>query len=173
MKVRSVFSNSTSLTVLTLICFLISCTSSGRTRLCANFESYQTIEAIRAELSRRGLAQGWNEKSQGTSPNDQRPPYRITYLNGPFRLSGVDGQLRFTFYNGQLMETQFSPQKGRDYMETLRRENSKVPQKPGEEIVTDRRTRFRFDVVSGGNLSFTWYDPKLENQWKQWVASNS
>jgi len=71
------------------------------------------------------------------------------------------------------METQFSPQKGDDFMKALRNENSKVPQKPAEEIVTDRRTRFRFDVGPNGSLSFTWYDPKLENEWKKWVASNS
>jgi len=131
------------------------------------------LEDVRAELSRSGQTSGWTEESQGTSPTDRRPPYKLTYLSGPLKLSGIDGHLKFTFYNGQLMETQFSPQKGGDYMTALRNENAKVPQKPAEEIVTDRRTRFRFDVGSNGSLSFTWYDPKLENEWKKWVASNS
>jgi hypothetical protein len=88
-------------------------------------------------------------------------------------LSGVEGQLKFTFFNGRLMETQFVPQKGSDYMEVLRRENSKVPMKAAEEIIIDRRTKLRFDVLPGGNLTFTWYDPKLDNEWKNWLASNS
>jgi hypothetical protein len=149
------------------------CASKGPTRLGGNFQSYQTVEDVRTELSRRGLSSGWTEESQGTGPTDLRPPYKLIYLSGAFKLLGIDGRLRFTFYNGQLMETQFLPLKGDDFMKALRNENSRVPQKPVEEVITDRRTRFRFDVGSDGNLSFTWYDPKLENEWKKWVASNS
>ena len=155
-----------------VLCFSVECASNGSTRLCGNFQSYQTLEDVRAELSRRGLASGWTEESQGTSPTDRRPPYKLVYLSGAFRLSGIAGRLRFTFYNGQLMETAFSPEKSDDYMTALRNEIPRMPQKPAEEIVTDRRTRFRFDMGPNGDVSFTWYDPKLEKQWKKWVASN-
>ena len=155
------------------LCFSTGCASKGSTRLCGNFQSYQTVEDVRAELSRSGQTSGWTEESQGTSPIDRRPPYKLIYLSGPFKLSGIDGRLRFTFYNGRLMEAQFSPQKGDDYMAALRNEKAMVPQKPAEEVVTDRRTRFRFDVGPNGSISFTWYDPKLEAEWKKWVASNS
>ena len=151
----------------------VACGSWGTTRLCDDFQSYESVQGIRAQLARRGLAEGWKEESQGTSENDKRKPYKFTYLQGPFRLSGVEGQLKFTFFNGRLMETQFVPQKGSDYMEVLRRENSKVPMKAAEEIIIDRRTKLRFDVLPGGNLTFTWYDPKLDNEWKNWLASNS
>jgi hypothetical protein len=70
------------------------------------------------------------------------------------------------------METEFAPQKSGDYRTALHDEIPQMPQKPSEEIVTDRRTRFRFDVGPNGDVSFTWYDPKLEKQWKKWVASN-
>ena len=154
------------------LCFS-GCGVKGSTRLCGNFQSYQTVEDVRAELSRSGQNSGWAEESQGTSPTDRRPPYKIIYLSGPFRMSGIDGRLKFTFFNGRLMETQFSPQKGDDYLVSLRNEKTVVPQKPSEEVVTDRRTRFRFDVGPNGNVSFTWYDPRLEAEWKKWVASNA
>jgi hypothetical protein len=153
--------------------FCTGCASNGSTRLCGNFQSYQTVEDVRAELSRSGQNLGWTEESQGTSPSDRRPPYKLTYLSGPFKLSRSNGRLRFTFYNGRLMEAHFSPQKGDDYMAALRSERATIPQKSAEEVVTDRRTRFRFDVGSNGSLSFTWYDPKLEAEWNKWVASNS
>src|SRR5436305_14650399 len=95
------------------LCFSIGCASKGSTRLCGSFQSYQTVESIRAELSRSGQNSGWAEESQGTSPTDRRPPYKLVYLSGPFKLSGIDGRLRFTFLNGRLMEAQFSPQTGR------------------------------------------------------------
>src|SRR2546425_11236713 len=127
-------------------CLSVGCAFNGSTRLCADFLSYQSLEDVRAELSRRGLASGWTEESQGTSPTDRRQPYKLTYLSGAYKLSGVDGHLRFTFYNGQLMETLFSPQKSGGYLTALRNEIRNMPQKPSEEIVTDRRTRFRFDL---------------------------
>jgi hypothetical protein len=151
----------------------VGCTSSGSTRLCADFQSYQSLNDVRAELSRRGLGSGWTERTQSTSPSDRRPPYKLTYLSGAYKLSGIEGQLRFTFYNGQLMETVFSPQSVRDYIVALRNEVPNAPAKPSEEIVTDRRTRFRFDVGSNGDTTFTWYDPEIENKWKKWLASNS
>jgi hypothetical protein len=150
-----------------------SCASRGPTRLCGGFQSYQSVEDVRAELSQTGHTSGWIEDSQGTSPADRRPPYKLIYLSGPFKLSGIDGRLKFTFYNGRLMETQFSPQKADDYMAALRNEKATIPEKSAEEVVTDRRTRFRFDVGTNGSTSFTWYDPKLEAEWKKWVASNS
>ncbi len=160
--------------LLSVLCFSTGCASGGSTRLCANFQSYQSLEDVRAELSRRGLASGWTEESQGTGPTDRRPAYKLVYLSGPYKLSGIDGRLRLTFYNGQLMETEFAPQKsGEDYLTALRNEIPKMPQKPSEEIVTDRRTRFRFDMGPNGEVSFTWYDPKLEQQWRKWVAKNA
>lgn len=153
--------------------FSMGCATGGSTRLCGNFQSYQAIEDVRAELSKSGQTSGWIEEFQGTSPTDRRPPYKLMYLSGPFKLSGIDGRLRFTFYNGRLMEAQFSPEKGEEYLAVLRSQNSKVPEKPAQEIVTDRRTRFRFDAGLNGRLFFTWYDPKLNDEWKRWVASNS
>ena len=119
------------------------------------------------------MAAGWKEESEGTSPSDQRPPYKFVYLSGPFKLSGIDGHLKFIFYNGRLMETQFSPQKGDDYLAALRNEKATMPKKAAEEVVTDRRTRFRFDAAPNGNLVFTWYDPKLNAEVQKWVRSYS
>jgi len=70
------------------------------------------------------------------------------------------------------MESQFTPQNSEEFMKALRSELSKIPQNSAEEIVIDRRTHFRFDGPSNRNFSFTWYDPKLENEWKKWVATN-
>ena len=160
-------------TLFSILCFSAGCASIGSTRLCAEFQSYQSLDDVRAELSRKGLKSGWTEESQGTSATDRRPPYKLVYLSGAYKLAGIDGRLRFTFYNGRLMETVFSPQKsGEDYLTALHHEIPKMPQKPSKEIVTDRRTRFRFDVGPSGDTSFTWYDPKLEEQWKKWAASN-
>src|SRR5579859_3432085 len=105
-------------------CTFLGCVSKGSTLLCGNFQSYQTVADVQTELNRRGLSSGWSEESRGTSPTDQRTPYRFIYLSGPFKLSGIDGSIKFTFYNGRLMETQFSPQKGDDFMKVLRRESS-------------------------------------------------
>ena len=71
------------------------------------------------------------------------------------------------------METQFATEKGNDYIEALRDQHIEAPRKPAEEIVTDLRTRFRFDVNADGNMLFTWYDPQLEKEWNAWVKSNS
>ena len=71
------------------------------------------------------------------------------------------------------MEARFSPQNSDDYLAALRNEKTVIPQKPTEEVVMDRRTKFRFDVGPNGSLFFTWYDPTLEDEWKKWVASNA
>jgi hypothetical protein len=94
-------------------------------------------------------------------------------MSGPFELSGIRGNLRLTFFNGALMETQFSPSEGRDLIAALSHQHPKLPRNPAEEVVVDVRTRFRFAVDSQGNKSFTWYDPKLVDEWKRWVASNA
>jgi hypothetical protein len=155
------------------VCVVVGCTFTGPTRLCGSFRSYQTLDEVKADLATKGLIAGWKQSSQGTPPGDRRPPYKITYLSGPFKLSGIDGYLKFTFYNGLLMETQFSTEKGAEYLTVLRRENYKAPTTAAQEIVTDRRTRLRFDSGPNGTTVFTWYDPKLEKQWRNWVASNS
>lgn len=154
-------------------CFILGCGANGPTHLCEGFSSYQSVENVRAELNRRGIASEWKEESQGTTETDRRPHYKFIYMSGPFTLSGINGRLKLTFYNGRLMEARFSPEKAKDYIAALRGRHSKVPQKAGLEIVTDVRTRFRFDVDSNGQPVFTWYDPKLENEWNKWVASNS
>ena len=154
-----------------LLCFSLGCSSKGPTRLCEGFQSYQTVEEVRTELNKRGWSAGWTERSQGTGSTDRRPPYQMIDLSGPTKLLGAQGNLTFTFYNGRLMSTRFSPRSGDDFMAALRKEGSTLPRKPGEEIVTDRRTRFRFDRQPNGSLSFTWYDPKLEDEWERWVSS--
>ena len=155
-----------------LLCFSAACGFSGSTRLCDNFRSYESLTDVRAQLNSTNLSsQTWVEKSQGTGPSDKREPYKLTYLSGPYKLSGIDGVLRFTFYNGKLMETEFRPEISWDYLK-LRDKIPDMPPKPSEEVITDRRTRFRFDVSPKGEVSLTWYDPKLEQQWKNWVIKN-
>ena len=149
------------------------CKSSGPTRLCEGFESYQSVSAVRAELKRRGSISGWKEDSQGTDPADRRPPYKLIYLSGPFTASGIEGTLKFTFYNGRLMETQFSTAQGAEFLSALRRQYSALPQKPAEEVLADRHTRLRFDPGPNGSLVFTWCDAALQKEWRDWVASNS
>jgi hypothetical protein len=155
-----------------LFVFLLGCVSRGPTELCGKFKSYQTVDEVRAELSKIGVLGAWKEESKDAS-SDRRPGYQFVALSGPFVLSGINGNLALTFYNGQLMEARFSPSNSKDYLAALRTERSQVPDQPHQEIVTSRRTRFRFDPTSGGNLVFTWYDPKLESEWQKWVASNS
>jgi hypothetical protein len=149
------------------------CTSKTPTKLCGNFRSYETVADVRADLKESGVGTAWKEETKGTSPSDRRPPYELVYLSGPFRVSGMDGLLKLTFYNGSLMEAQFTPADSKNYIATVQREYSRVPQQAGQEITIDRRTKFRFDSLASGNLVFTWYDPQLENQWKKWVAANS
>jgi hypothetical protein len=153
--------------------FLFGCSSSGTTLLCNDFQSYETLQNVRTHLSRKNQTVKWNEEVQSTAPKDPRPPYLITYLSGPYELSGIAGHLRLTFYNDRLMEADFSPENEERYLTALRSQNSKVPGKPAEEVVLDRRTKFRFDAGPEGKLFFTWYDPKLENEWNDWVAKHS
>ena len=162
-----------SLLLFVLIASSLGCKPTGSTRLCEDFRSYETLQVVRAELARKGLGTEWKESLQGTEPGDRRPAYKIVYLSGPARLSNVDGHLRFMFYNDRLMEMQFSTNRGNEYAAELRRENMAVPQNPTEEMATDRRTRFRFDSGPNGSTVFTWYDSKLEEEWKRWVAANS
>ena len=61
--------------------FRVVCAPKRSTRLCGSFQSYQTVESIRAELSRSGQNSGWAEESHGTSPTDRRPPYKLVYLS--------------------------------------------------------------------------------------------
>lgn len=159
--------------LLTLIALIVGCSTSAPTRLCDGFQSYQTVQGVRAMLSKLGIHQEWRETFQGSGPGDRRPPYRLTSLSGPYELSGVRGELRLTFFNGRLMAARFSTRKGNDYIAALRAENSKVPPKPSTEIITDVRTKFRFDVSAEGNTVFTWYDPKLDAEWTEWVRSNA
>jgi hypothetical protein len=158
---------------LALTFMVTGCKSSGPTRLCEGFESYQSVAAVRAELERRGSIAGWKEDSQGTDPADRRPPYKLIYLSGPFKASGIEGTLKFTFYNDRLMETQFSTPQGPDFLRALRPQYSMLPQKPAEEVLADRHTKLRFDSGTNGSLIFTWYDSGLQKEWRNWVASNS
>ena len=154
---------------LVVSCVGVRCGARGTTRLCEGFQSYQTPEEVRAELAGRGVASGWEEKTEGTAPDDRRPPYKFTHLSGPLQLSGIAGRLTLTFYNGRLMETRFLTEEGNDYIAALRNQGATTPQKPGEEVVLDRRTKFRFDIDANGNTVFTWYDPKLMDEWKDWI----
>lgn len=162
-----------SLLLLSSVALIPGCRQNGTTRLAQDFHSYQTVEEVRAELKNKGFNAGWQENSQATAPGDKRPSYEIRDLAGAYKSLGVDGHLRLTFYNGYLMEAQFSPERTNDYLSALQKAGAGVPTKPSEEISIDRRTRFRFDVGESGRSLFTWYDSKLENEWRRWVANNS
>ena len=161
--------------LLSLFCtvLLVGCQSKGPTRLCENFQSYQSVADVRALLDKEGMREGWREQAQGSSIADKRPPYSILYMTGPFRLLGVEGQLRLTFFNGRLMETQFSTLNGHDLIKALKAQHLAVPDKSAVEIVTDRHTRFRLDTGPDGTFRFTWYEPRLQNEWSQWVADHA
>lgn len=166
-------STSVALILFLLLLPSIECESRKPTLLCDNFHSYQTVDDVRAQLEKSGEASAWKEESKATDPGDRRPPYKFVYLSGPFKLSGFDGTLKLTFFDGRLMQTQFSPRDSNNYLATMRQERSTVPERAGQEVTTDRRTKFRFDASADGNLIFTWYDPRLETQWRKWVADNS
>lgn len=151
----------------------LECDSKKPTLLCGAFHSYQTVDDVRTQLEKSDEASAWKEESKATDPGDKRPPYKFVYLLGPFKLSGFDGSLKLTFFDGRLMEAQFSPVDSKNYLATIRQERSAVPERAGQEVTTDRRTKFRFDASVNGNLTFTWYDPRLESQWRKWVADNS
>jgi len=153
-----------------LVCLISEgCASKGPTRLCADFQSYQTTAEARDTIGPAVASAQWKEETHAPIASDTGPPYQFIYMTGPFKLSGVDGQLKLTFYNGRLMETQFSTRKGREFIAALRQQHSKVPSSASQEIVTDRRTRFRLDVDPDGTFYFTWFDPKLEDEWLRWV----
>ena len=143
------------------------------TALCGGFRSSQTVEEVRAQLGKLGIESRWKEQAKASSKNDPRPPYKFVYLTGPFKLSGVDGILKLTFFNGRLLKAQFSPSSSQEYLDALKSERAKLPGRAGEEISTDRRTRFRFDITRDKKLVFTWYDPKLADEWQQWLKTNS
>jgi len=149
------------------------CGAEKSTRLAGEFQSYQTIAEARDMLAKAGIKDGWKENIQKTGSTDQRPPYEILYMAGPFKLLDIEGRLRLTFYNGWLTETQFSTLKGREFIKALRARNVQIPEKSGAEILTDVRTKFRFDSDPGQMTRFTWYDPKLEEEWNRWVAEHS
>jgi hypothetical protein len=164
---------SVALVLVVLLLPSVGCESNQPTSLCDNFRSYQTVDDVRAQIEKAGESSAWKEESKATDPSDRRPPYKFVYLAGPFKLSGFDGMLKLTFFDGSLMEAQFSPHDSKKYLAILRQEGTAVPERAGQEITIDRRTKFRFDAPSNGNLIFTWYDPKLESQWRKWVANNS
>ena len=91
-------------------------------------------------------------------------------LSGPFRLSNIPGSLKLTFYNDRLMSTEFSTVHGREYLAALRQQQGKVPATAREEVVTKRRTKLRYYIDPGGTYRFLWSDPKLEEEWNQWIA---
>jgi hypothetical protein len=159
------------LTIAVLLCG--ACSSTGTTRLCADFYSYQTVQEIRTRLREQGVEEKWREKSEGSKPGDQRPAYDFIRMSGPYRVNGIDGLLRLTVYNGRLMEAHFEPQNEQQFLNSVRSLYGRAPAKSGEEVVIERRTRFRMDAGPDGRLTFTWYDPKLDEEWKKWVRANS
>lgn len=161
------------LSLFALLLASVACESKQPTSLCDNFHSYQTVDEVRAQLEKAGESSAWKEESRATDPGDRRPPYKFIYLSGPFRLSGFDGSLKLTFFDGRLMQAQFSPRDSKNYLATMRKQSSTVPERVGQEVTVGRRTKFRFDASADGNLIFTWYDPKLETQWRKWVENNS
>jgi hypothetical protein len=159
--------------VLWIACCSLGCASGGSTRLCDGFRSYQTLEEVRAMLDKKGFGFDWKLESQETAPADPRPPYRLTYFSGPIKLAGSSGRLRLTFYDGRLMQAEFETRDGDAFNAALANEGSGVPRSAGNEVITDVRTRLRRDMAQDGSTVFTWYDPKLQNQWKEWVSSHS
>ena len=155
-----------------LLSTVMGCANMGSTKLFAEFNSYQSPDAVRAVLAKTDKREPWTEDSKSFSPvpPDKRPAYHFIYMSGPYESMGISGRLKLTFYNDRLMEAQFSTSSGRVYLNALSG-HSTMPQRSAEEIVVDHRTRFRFDIDSNGDYRFTWYDPKLESEWLKWASA--
>ncbi len=149
------------------------CASNGPTRLCDGFESYETVQQARQKISDTGKSDQWQEKSEGTAKSDPRTAYKFLTLVGPFSLSGIQGQLKLVFYNDRLMTTEFSTEKGREYLTKLKEQQSKIPENASTETVVDRHTKFRYDSDPDGKFRFSWTDSKIEAEWLKWVRDNS
>src|SRR5436190_3004259 len=133
----------------------VGCTSTGPTRLCDGFQSYETSQNVRNGLSQSGVARRWQEESKGTAASDPRPAYQFLTMSGPFALSGVEGRLKLTFYNNRLMSAEFSTKNGGDYLSALRESRINVPAEARKETTVDRRTRFRYDTDGDGTFRFS------------------
>jgi hypothetical protein len=118
------------------------------------------------------LLDTWHEEYQQTSPSDPRPPYKFVLMSGPFTLSGMKGHLRLTFYNDRLMTTEFTPERGAEYIAALAKNSGKVPARPSEEILIGHRTKLRYDIGEDGKYTVRWSDPKLSDEWHKWVAAH-
>lgn len=149
------------------------CNSQGVTKLADGLQSYQSPSAAREYLKHTDFHGEWKEQEQGTLPSDSRPTYRFLTMSGLFKLMGVEGNLKLVFYNNQLMATEFVTLHGADFISAMQRQPDAVPDKPRVEINLDRRTRFRYDIDSGGAYHFSWRDAKLEDEWRSWVRNNS
>jgi hypothetical protein len=141
--------------------------------LCDGFKSYETVKEVRNRLNQDGSNGPWRQESESLGPPDRRPPYQFIVLSGPFSLSGIPGSLKLTFYNDRLMSTEFSTVKGREYLAVLQQQHGKVPSSANKEIVTNGRTKFGYYVDPGGLFRFLWSDPKLDDEWNQWISENA
>jgi hypothetical protein len=154
---------------------LQSCTDrgAGTTKLCGEFRSYETKDEAQVSLRQRSDAKAWKEEIKASDPKDRREHFQFTTLSGPFDLFGSTGQLKLVFYNNRLMSAEFSPKNPDEFLARLRKQGEAVPTRAQEEITTDRRTRVEYYVDPDRSMRFMWSDPKLEDEWQQWVTNNS
>jgi hypothetical protein len=158
-----------------LTCFFIvvGCAPPGVTLLAGGFHSYQTASEARSRLNEAGVASQWQEEHKRLPHSDARQAYEFLLMSGPFRIDGIGGNLRLTFYNNRLMSTEFSTTQGRELISAMRNQGTTIPSTARQQVVLDRRTRFRYDIDSDGGFRFSWTDIKLEAEWSKWVERNS
>jgi hypothetical protein len=151
----------------------LGCTSAGTTPLCNGFRSYETVKEVRSRVGEEVVARAWKEESKSLGHPDSRPPYQFVLLTGPFSLSNVAGDLELTFYNNRLMSTEFSTKNGRDFLAVLREQHGNVPKVASEEVVSNGRTKLRYYIDKDGTFRFVWSDPKLDDEWRKWIAAHT
>jgi hypothetical protein len=149
------------------------CETKSPNQLSDGFQSYETPNDVRKKISDMGLRGRWQETTDGVAASGSRPAYSFLTMSGPFTASGVEGHMKLTFYNDRLMSTEFSTERGREYLARLREQNVKLPDNAGKEIGLAHSTKFRYDVDPDGKFRFSWTDPNLQAEWLKWVKDHS
>lgn len=152
--------------------------ASDRVVFMSVLRSFDSVEAVNAQLSKAGFSAAASTIEKKVNPN-RYPPYRSDTLQvDNYKHAGYEGKLILEFFNDRLYEAQFLPKDPRNYLQWLRTHNVNLPRKS-----SGRSTLSQGNLQVVSNIDFAtsdvgrslpntpfvlWEDRRLVQQMRDW-----
>ena len=153
---------------------------SGIKLLDGDFISYSGVEAVAAQVEKKGKT--WTQEKNHRPLSDRYPPRDLDTLRvSDYQHLGQDGDLTLEFLNGSLYEAYFAPKDAEAYAKTLARNEPRLRRdKIGKAEFSDGNLRVATNVelarstvgVSLGTKAYAiWQDLRLVKLREEWDAA--